>query len=333
MRKRTVSIVIAICIVFSIAVFPVTVAAAAGTAIEMSAEVRSRFGFNTSITCTDMLEDTLAILSVFPEGMIKELTDGYRRLGITPSIRQGQWSYYGGDGFSGLYEFVTGRISLSRNNVTITLYMSYALAHEVGHAVDFYLGRLAGRSSVSYALANFNDGARYGEEYDPDVFSSDYGSTSHYEDYAEIVEHLFFAPGHVRDYILNNPGTPLTRKYHFVMEQIVSGFSSLESLESTFPAILSIGVLLDGRTLSFDVPPQTINSRTMVPLRAIFQELGAAVDWNADTQTVTASRDGTVVVMTIGSTAPTVNGRVVAIDQPGVVVNRFVLLRKPSAEP
>lgn len=38
-----------------------------------------------------------------------------------------------------------------------------------------------------------------------------------------------------------------------------------------------IQVKLDGKTLSFDVPPQIINDRTMVPLRAIFEALGATV--------------------------------------------------------
>ena len=80
------------------------------------------------------------------------------------------------------------------------------------------------------------------------------------------------------------------------------------------------------RTLTFDVPPQIINGRTMVPLRAIFEELGAEVLWNGPTQTVTATRGDTVVTLTIGSTAPTVNGRVVEIDQPGVVVGGRTLV-------
>jgi len=83
----------------------------------------------------------------------------------------------------------------------------------------------------------------------------------------------------------------------------------------------NIRVILDGRTLSFDVPPMVINNRTMVPMRAIFEALGATVDWNSRTQTATGTRAGTVVVLTIGSRSPTVNGRVVPIDQPGVVVS------------
>ena len=82
-----------------------------------------------------------------------------------------------------------------------------------------------------------------------------------------------------------------------------------------------IKVLLDGTPLTFDVPPQIINGRTMVPLRAIFEALGAEVNWDGATQTVTGTKDGTVVKLTIGNTSPTVNGNVVTIDQPGVVIS------------
>jgi hypothetical protein len=82
-----------------------------------------------------------------------------------------------------------------------------------------------------------------------------------------------------------------------------------------------VRVSLDGRRLAFDVPAQMINNRTMVPLRGIFEAMGATVRWDNATQTVTATKGDTVVVMRIGDTSPTVNGRVVPIDQPGVVVD------------
>ena len=37
---------------------------------------------------------------------------------------------------------------------------------------------------------------------------------------------------------------------------------------------------------TFDVPAQIIESRTMVPLRAIFEALGASVEWDNDTRTL-----------------------------------------------
>ena len=93
------------------------------------------------------------------------------------------------------------------------------------------------------------------------------------------------------------------------------------NLTATPPPASDISVIVDGKTLSFDVPPQITNGRTLVPLRAIFEEIGAAIEWDGDSQTVTAVKGETVVVLTIGSHTPTINGETVTIDQPGVIVN------------
>ena len=87
-----------------------------------------------------------------------------------------------------------------------------------------------------------------------------------------------------------------------------------------------IKVLLDGRELSFEVQPQIIGDRTMVPLRTIFEELGADVDWNGEKQTVTAKTDDTEIVMTIGSRIMTVNSRIITLDVPPQIVDDFTLV-------
>lgn len=73
-------------------------------------------------------------------------------------------------------------------------------------------------------------------------------------------------------------------------------------------------VYLDGKKLSFEVEPIIENSRTLVPLRAIFEALGAKVEWDNDTRTVTAIKGSTTVVLPIGSTQPTVNGKAWPLD-------------------
>lgn len=85
-------------------------------------------------------------------------------------------------------------------------------------------------------------------------------------------------------------------------------------------------VTLDGKKLSFTQNPIIIEGRTMVPLRGIFEELGATVDWNGETQTVTAKKGETEIVLTIGDKAAYVNGRARVLDQPGVIVNSTTLV-------
>ena len=60
-----------------------------------------------------------------------------------------------------------------------------------------------------------------------------------------------------------------------------------------------IRVYLEGSKIDFDVPPQTINDRTMVPIRAIFDAMGANVDWDDITQTAISTKDSTTVKMTL----------------------------------
>ena len=85
-------------------------------------------------------------------------------------------------------------------------------------------------------------------------------------------------------------------------------------------------VVLDGSPLSFDVAPRIIDGRVLVPFRVIVEALGAEVGWNESTQTVSATRGGTVITMPIGSTTPTVNGQIVAIDVPATIIDGRTLI-------
>lgn len=62
-----------------------------------------------------------------------------------------------------------------------------------------------------------------------------------------------------------------------------------------------ISVELDGKQIAFDVEPQIIDGRTMVPLRKIFEEIGALVKWDEETQTVSARKSSKTVTLSIGS--------------------------------
>jgi len=48
---------------------------------------------------------------------------------------------------------------------------------------------------------------------------------------------------------------------------------------------------VNGVPVSLDVPPQIINGRTMVPIRFVSENLGAEVNWDSNTKTVTITMD------------------------------------------
>lgn len=87
------------------------------------------------------------------------------------------------------------------------------------------------------------------------------------------------------------------------------------------PVMATPIINLNGQQLSFDVPPTIENGRILVPLRAIFEVMGATVEWNQDTQTVTAIKDNTTVILQIGSTTPTINNQVKQLDVSAKIIN------------
>lgn len=68
----------------------------------------------------------------------------------------------------------------------------------------------------------------------------------------------------------------------------------------------AIDLCVDGR-FSTDSPVM-VDNRTLVPLRSLFESLGATVDWNAATNTATATKGTTTVSVQLGSKTAYVNG-------------------------
>ena len=87
-----------------------------------------------------------------------------------------------------------------------------------------------------------------------------------------------------------------------------------------------ITVTINNQQIQFDQPPIIIDGRTLVPLRAIFEGLGATVDWNGNTQTVTAKRENTTVKITIGDNKLYVNGNTVNLDVPAQIISDRTLV-------
>jgi len=89
---------------------------------------------------------------------------------------------------------------------------------------------------------------------------------------------------------------------------------SISTLAITTSAATDIRVTLNGDELTFDVAPQIIDDRTMVPMRAIFEAMGTEVEWDSDTQTITATQGDKTIIMQIDNVAMSVNGQTIALD-------------------
>ncbi len=85
-------------------------------------------------------------------------------------------------------------------------------------------------------------------------------------------------------------------------------------------------VFYNGEKIKFDQIPVIENGRTLVPLRAIFEKIGAEVKWDENTKTVTATKDGTEISLTLGSTEAIKNGEKVTLDTAAKSVNGRTLV-------
>ena len=94
------------------------------------------------------------------------------------------------------------------------------------------------------------------------------------------------------------------------------------SAENTPP----ITVEMDRNPVSFDVPPQIINDRTMVPMRAVFEMFGMAVEWNGELRTITATQEDKVIRMQIDSHVLIISSEARYLDVPPTIVESRTLV-------
>lgn len=87
-----------------------------------------------------------------------------------------------------------------------------------------------------------------------------------------------------------------------------------------------ISVMVNGEKVMFDVLPTATDGRVLVPLRAIFESLGATIDWNGETQTITAKKGERKVILKLGSNVMTVDGVEKTLDVPAQSVDGRTLV-------
>ena len=82
-----------------------------------------------------------------------------------------------------------------------------------------------------------------------------------------------------------------------------------------------IKIYVDNEKVLFDVEPFIENGRTLIPLRGVFEKLGAKVDWNKSLQEVVIKDDNNEIEMILGKDKVIVNGIVKDIDVPTKMIN------------
>ena len=85
-----------------------------------------------------------------------------------------------------------------------------------------------------------------------------------------------------------------------------------------------ITVTLNGEVVdceSYGSPATIVEGRTLVPLRAIFEALGATVEWDQATKTVSSTLGSDSISLAVGSTTLVKNGEDITLDVPAQIIN------------
>lgn len=87
-----------------------------------------------------------------------------------------------------------------------------------------------------------------------------------------------------------------------------------------------IELYLDGQAVSCDPSPIIKDGRTLIPVRALFEDMGAVVSWNESERAVGLECFGVSVKMIIGDKTAVVNGIAVGLDTPPEIINGRTLI-------
>lgn len=87
-----------------------------------------------------------------------------------------------------------------------------------------------------------------------------------------------------------------------------------------------ISVFMNGGILKFDTNPIMVNDRVLVPMRKIFEEIGATVSWDEERQCAKAVKDDVIIEISIGESFFEKNGKQIPIDVPAQLENDRTLV-------
>ena len=144
----------------------------------------------------------------------------------------------------------------------------------------------------------------------------------------QVVRQIKLEPGSTSSYSLEKLGLSTGGYYSYLKTVNQSG-----GLSASVPQFVTVNhepeniqVYIGGEKQNYEQPPVNSNGNVLVPLRAIFESLGATVEWNSSTQTVTATREGRTVVLTIGSKTAYINGVPVSLSGEPQLINGYTMV-------
>lgn len=108
--------------------------------------------------------------------------------------------------------------------------------------------------------------------------------------------------------------------------RLVKSISDIAAPDNGAMADGIIKVMLNNKRIVFDQPPVLENGRTLVPLRAIFEAMGAFVEWDEATKTLMSQRNGKTISLTLGNTKAMIGNKPYYLDVPAKAIQGRTLV-------
>ncbi|MCF6094061.1 copper amine oxidase N-terminal domain-containing protein [Microaerobacter geothermalis] len=87
-----------------------------------------------------------------------------------------------------------------------------------------------------------------------------------------------------------------------------------------------VSVFIDNIEQFYDQQPVIVNGSTLVPLRGIFETLGADITWDGANRTVTAVKGDAIIVLQIGNALARINGKPIILRQKPEIINNRTMV-------
>lgn len=86
-------------------------------------------------------------------------------------------------------------------------------------------------------------------------------------------------------------------------------------------------VVVDGKPIEFKgAQPTVLRGRVMVPMRGVFEAIGATLEYDPTTRKVTATRNNETVELTFGSKIAKKNGAEILLDVPPQIMKNMTMV-------
>lgn len=107
----------------------------------------------------------------------------------------------------------------------------------------------------------------------------------------------------------------------FALFSATASAATTEPLSKGATQAAQIAIYLNNEKIVSEQTPLIVNGRTLLPLRTVFESMGATVDYDNTTKTVTAARKDNTVRLTIGNSTAYINNEAITLDAPAISWN------------